>query len=92
MGQWLGQVMPMDDTVQCAPRHEDWGLNRVNDWQLALCWMPKECFLTGKKLWACHAYHGTRLITGPGDPIVDHYWVDRDEFIIWKLKGNYYGN
>jgi len=80
----------MDNTVMQPPRCDDWGLNRVADWKLTRCWFPRECFLTGNRLWGTHAYHGTRLITGPGEPIVDHYWVGKDEFILWKLQGYYY--
>jgi hypothetical protein len=81
--------MPQD-YVQCPPRHEDWGLNRVQDWKLKFCLWPRECFLTGRRIWGTEAYHGTRILTGPGEPIIDHYYIDRDEFMIWKLKGNVY--
>jgi hypothetical protein len=84
----MGQIMPMDEVTQ-SPRYADWGLNKVNDWQLKLCWLPKECFLTGRSVWGKQAYHGTRLITGPGEPVIDHYWVNKDEFILWKLQGYY---
>ena len=45
------------------------------------------CFLTGKILWGKHAYHGARLIMGPGEHIYDQYWVEKNEFIITRLKG-----
>lgn len=77
-----------DMSVSQSPRSEDWGLNKVGNWALKRCWIPRECFLTGQRLWGVNAYHGTRMITGPGEPIIDHYWVERDEFIMWKLKGN----
>jgi len=80
--------MMFDASVSQSPRSQDWGLNRVKDWALALCWTPKYCFLTGRRLWGVRAYHGIRIITGPGEPVIDHYWVERDEFILWKLKGN----
>ncbi len=69
-----------------SPPSEDWGLNRARWWELKLCWMPKKCFLTGRSLWGRRAYHGERWITGPGEPVVEHYWIDRDEFMMWKLK------
>jgi len=81
--------MPLDFTVTQPPRHEDWGLNKVINWQLRFCLLPKECFLTGRRLWFTKAYHGIRMITGPGEPVFDHYWVGKDEFIIWKLQGHY---
>lgn len=74
--------------VDQAPRHEDWGLSRAVGWKLKFCWFPKTCFLTGKKLWGKHAYHGTHLIMGPGEPIYNHYCVEKNEFIIARLKGH----
>lgn len=76
----------MDDLgVSQSPREEDWGLNRVTDWKYKLCWRPQTCFLTGKQLWGSRAYHGTRIITGPGEPVIDDYWVEKNEFLIWRL-------
>jgi hypothetical protein len=66
---------------------QDWGLNQVCDWQLKFCWTPNRCALSGIDLWGRWAYRGIRLITGPGTPVEDVYWVDRDEFIMWRLKG-----
>jgi len=73
-------------SVTQAPQAEDWGLSRASEWKLELCWTPQTCFLTGQQLWFRYAFHGTRLITGPGDPVVDHYWINRNEFIMWNLK------
>jgi hypothetical protein len=66
----------------------DWGLNRITGWKLKRCWLPQRCFLTGKKLWSKQAYYGVNVITGPGDPITEPYWVDKHEFILWQIKGN----
>jgi hypothetical protein len=68
---------------------DDWGLQKAQDWRLKLCWSPKKCYLSGKDLWGKRAYHGIRTITGPGDPVYEDYWIDRMEFLIWKLKGNH---
>ena len=73
------------DVPDQSPRSEDWGFNKVTNWKLKRCWRPQTCFLTGKQLWGFVAYHGTRIITGPGDPVFDHYWVDKDEFLMWNL-------
>jgi len=79
--------MPLDSTVTQAPRTEDWGLNRARGWKLKLCWTsPQTCFLTGKQLWGRQAYHGVRMIDGPGDPVINSYWIEKNEFIIWQLK------
>lgn len=75
----------MFDEVQQSPRKEDWGLNKVVNWKYKFCWRPQTCFLTSKPLWGKRAYHGTRMITGPGTPVFDDYWIDRDEFLLWQL-------
>lgn len=81
--------MPMDSSVSQSPLSEDWGLRRAVGWKLKLCWSPRTCFLSGKKLWGKRAYHGENWITGPGDPAVQEYWIDKKEYIMWRLKGNY---
>jgi hypothetical protein len=73
--------MPLDNTLT-----QDWGLNRAAYWALKFCWWPQTCFLTGKKLWGRYAYHGENWITGPGDPVVQYYWIERNEFLIWQIK------
>ena len=78
-----------DPGVSQSPPSEDYGLGRAGGWQLKLCWTPKRCFLTGQPLWGKRAYHGVREITGPGESIFDEYWIQRDEFLIWNLKGTY---
>jgi hypothetical protein len=74
------------DNVQESPPSQDWGLKRVNNWKLKMCWAPKKCFISGKQLWGKYAYYGENWITGPGDPVVQKYWVSKEEFIIWQLK------
>jgi hypothetical protein len=76
--------MPMDNLQ--SPKQKDWGLCRVQYWKLKLCWHPKKCYLTGKPLWGKQAYHGERWITGPGEPVVEHYWIEKSQFLIWQLK------
>jgi hypothetical protein len=76
----------MSDEVQQSPPSEDWGLQRVKNWKLKVPVIPKRCFLTGQRLWFKPAYYGVRMITGPGDPVYDHYWIDKDEFLLWHLR------
>lgn len=80
--------MPMDDmTVQGSPPSQDWGLRRVIQWDLKLCVLPRQCYISGKDLWGRRAYKGTRWISGPGDPVEDVYWIERNEFLMWNLRG-----
>ncbi len=77
---------------QAAPllkgNNPNWGLTRVKAWALKLCLWPRTCCLSKRQLWAQQAYHGVRWIHGPGEPVEEEYWIDRNEFVIWKLKGN----
>ncbi len=80
----------MSDEVQQSPLESNWGLRRAQGWKLKMCWLPKKCFLSGESLWGKKAYHGERWITGPGEPIVEHYWIEKQKFLIWNLKGRDY--
>ena len=79
------KAMAMSDEVQQSPREEDWGLQKANGWVLKRCWRPQTCFLTGKQLWGKRAYYGVRMITGPGEPVIENYYIDKFEFIKWQL-------
>ena len=79
--------MPMDSPTQ-SPPGEDWGLRRIFDWHLHLCVWPRKCFLTERKLWLEQCYKGTRVITGPGEPVSIDYYIDKYEFLLWQLKRN----
>ncbi len=79
----LDQAAP---PLECNDRN--WGLNRAKAWELKLCWLPRTCFLSGQQLWGQQAYHGVRWIHGPGEPEEEEYWIAKNEFVIWKLKGN----
>jgi hypothetical protein len=75
-----------DDEVTQGPRMaDDWGLSRARGWKLVLCILPKTCFLTGKNLWGKRCYKGTRIITGPGEPVIEDYYIEKFEFIKWQL-------
>jgi hypothetical protein len=83
----VGQVMLDHNTTPTqSPPSEDWRLGRTKNWELKICWLPKKCYLSGRPLWGRLAYHGERWITGPGEPVVEHYWIEKNEFIMWQLK------
>lgn len=48
---------------------------------------PRTCHLTGKTLWLKNVYKQTAMITGPGEPIFEYRWYDRNEFLTARLKG-----
>ena len=74
-----------DPEVTQSPREDDWGLRRARDWKLILCMKPRTCFLTGKQLWGSRCYKGTRVIDGPGTPVIEDYFIEKFEFMKWQL-------
>lgn len=49
---------------------------------------PRRDALSNKLLWLKPAMKGVRIITGPGTPVVETYWVDPEEYLMYKLKYN----
>ena len=47
--------------------------------------IPRRCYTTKRWIWGL-AMRGRRVITGPGDPIIEHRWYHRHEAIIKMLK------
>jgi hypothetical protein len=62
-------------------------VSQATQWRLKFSMWPRRCSISGKRIWLEDAYRGIRTITGPGTPVIEHYWVRCDEFIIWNLKG-----
>lgn len=75
----------MGDEVQQSPPSEDWGLHKARGWKLKLCWLPKRCFISNKPLWGKKVYHAQRVITGPGEPVIEDYYLEKFEFMKWQL-------
>ena len=65
-----------------------WFYRNCLGWQLRFALFPHRCDLTDRVIWLEYAYKGTSMLTGPGDPIIEHRWHDKAEHLIWKLKGN----
>jgi hypothetical protein len=56
--------------------------------EMKFLFFPRKCHITGKILWLEYAYKQTAMYTGPGDPVFDHRYYDKTEFLIERLKGN----
>lgn len=63
----------------------DWYYNRAV-WQQRLCVLPRRCDLSGRWLWGKH-YRGVGTITGPGEPVIYHFWHHKDEHLVYRLTG-----
>lgn len=48
---------------------------------------PKKCHFTNKWLWLQKVYKQTAMWTGPGDPVFEYRYYDRNEFLISRVKG-----
>jgi hypothetical protein len=55
--------------------------------ELKFIFFPKRCYISNKTLWLVNAYRQTAMYTGPGDPVFEHRWYDKTEFLIAKIKG-----
>jgi hypothetical protein len=60
---------------------------RCVGWELQFILWPRRCHYTGKILWLTNAYYGTAFVTGPGEPVFEHRWCERKEFLFQKIKG-----
>ena len=57
-------------------------------WMKARNILPKQCAETGEIIWPfTSTYKGIRLITGPGTPIVNIFWLSDKGYAIRTLKG-----
>ncbi|CAB4126004.1 hypothetical protein UFOVP181_234 [uncultured Caudovirales phage] len=56
-------------------------------WEKTFVLWPRTCDQSGKRIWLEYAYKGTRMITGPGDPVFLFRWVNRKEYVFAQLKG-----
>lgn len=64
-----------------------WELKRCNGWYLTFCILPRQCTLSGKRIWFKSAYKGKCVINGPGSDVIITHYLDRFEFMKWKLQG-----
>lgn len=49
--------------------------------------LPKRCNISNKFLWLKYAYVHTFMYTGPGEPIIENLYFDKNEFLIARLQG-----
>jgi hypothetical protein len=61
-------------------------LKRAGDWQLKFAVVPHRCAVSGQRIWLEHAYRGTRTIRHGDHLITEYFWINRSEFVIWRLK------
>jgi hypothetical protein len=74
------------DTTSIIVSHGYYWHNRVANWQLKFAWLPHRCSLSGRFIWLKFAYCGRKIISGPGEPVIEDYWHTTTEHMIWLLK------
>jgi hypothetical protein len=69
-------------------RDEEYDLFRKDvEWELRFFLWPRKCYYSNQWIWLKTGYRGTRMITGPGDPVFLHRWLTKEEFLMGILKG-----
>jgi hypothetical protein len=56
--------------------------------KLKFVWLPKRCHISNKSIWLKFAYRQIAMYTGPGDPVFEYRWYNKNEFLVAKLKGD----
>jgi hypothetical protein len=72
--------MPLDEV-----QSYDYFYDKLIGTELKFAWLPQTCDISGRRIWLKTGYRMTRMITGPGTPIFEHRWHDKNTHIIWKL-------
>lgn len=72
--------MPLDEV-----QSYDYFYDKLIGTELKFAWLPQTCDISGKRIWLKKGYRMTRMITGPGTPIFEYRWHDKNTHIIWKL-------
>ena len=67
--------------------YEDPFKHRCRGTEFKFMWFPKRCYLTNKILWLEKAYKQTAMWTGPGDPVFENRYYDKNHFLLAKIKG-----
>lgn len=55
--------------------------------ELLFSFLPRKCYYSKKPIWLTRAYRVTSMWTGPGTPVFDSRWIDKNEYLIKELKG-----
>jgi hypothetical protein len=80
-------LMPLDKRMyRSMYRSETAFIDRAL-WYVKFAWIPRRCWISNRIIWLEKAYHGTAMWTGPGEPVFEYHWVNKDEYLVAKIKG-----
>ena len=74
--------MPLDKLFDNDPFKR-----RCAGWEVKYSLWPRRCYYTEKLLWFTLAYRGTSILTGPGEPIFEYRWCNKESYLFLKIKG-----
>ena len=80
--------MPIPEQIRLDEKAIDgWMFNkrRIHQEQ-KLSLLPRRCYLSSKTLWFKRCEVVTSMVTGPGEPVWETYWCDRNEFLLHELR------
>lgn len=75
-------MMYKDSEVQSY----DYFWERAN-WTYKFALIPKRCAKTNKWMWMQTVAQAHCMYTGPGDPIHEYRYIDKNEFFMLQLQG-----
>ena len=79
-------MSPMPEYIYMHSDHDALFYIRAR-WELKRVLWPCHCEITGRRLWpSTLAYRGRAMYTGPGEPVYETRWHDKEEHLIWQLK------
>jgi hypothetical protein len=58
-------------------------------WKLRFSFWPRRCKISNKLIWLKRGYEGVAMWTGPGDPVFEVHWHDKNAHMIYELKRQY---
>jgi hypothetical protein len=73
--------MPIPESI-----YSSWEWRKAQ-WALAFALCPHRCEISNKMIWFEDAYRATSVLTGPGDPIIEHIWLSKNQYLLEVLKG-----
>ena len=78
--------MPLDQVQSYDYFYDKNFYDKIIGTEYKFAWLPQTCDISSKRIWLKKGYRMTRMITGPGEPIFEYRWHDKNTHIIWKLK------
>lgn len=79
--------MPLDNTNWSYDTDRAWKDHCIG-WETKISFWPRRCYYSNKLLWFKFAYKGTAMWTGPGEPVFEHRWIDKNQYLLEKVKGS----